>query len=64
MIQFRGLDLLSLTEPEMHQIRGAGMAMIPQDPALSLNPVIKAGDQISEVVRAHVRMPSRERKIE
>ena len=60
-IQFRGLDLLTLTEAQLRQIRGTGIAMIPQDPALALNPVIRVGDQISEVIRAHLHMTARER---
>ena len=60
-IQFRDMDLLRLTEPQMRQIRGMGMAMISQDPALALNPVIRVGDQISEVIRAHIRTTAGER---
>jgi oligopeptide/dipeptide ABC transporter ATP-binding protein len=36
--------------------------LIPQDPALTLNPVISVGDQIAEVLRAHVRMTRRDRR--
>lgn len=61
-LRFRGRDLLTLREPELRRIRGAEISLIPQDPALALNPVISVGDQISEVVRAHVRMPRRERR--
>ena len=52
-MEFDGRRLLELDEPEMESIRGAGISMIPQDPGQALNPVIKVGDQISEVVRAH-----------
>jgi oligopeptide/dipeptide ABC transporter ATP-binding protein len=52
-IQLDGLELVSLTEKEMQKIRGARIALIPQDAGLSLNPVIKVGDQIAEVLRAH-----------
>ena len=55
-IQFRGRDLLTLPEPELRRVRGAEIALIPQDPALALNPVIPVGNQIAEVLRAHVRM--------
>src|SRR5262249_31492595 len=52
-IIFRGQDLLKLPETELNEIRGREIAMITQDPALALNPVITAGDQIAEVLRAH-----------
>jgi oligopeptide/dipeptide ABC transporter ATP-binding protein len=61
-VQFRGRDLLLLPEHELRRIRGAEIALIPQDPALALNPVISVGDQIAEVLRAHFRMTRRERK--
>jgi len=62
-VRFRGSDLLALSEPELRQIRGAEVALIPQDPALALNPVIKVGDQIAEVLHAHVRMTRRDGRL-
>jgi peptide/nickel transport system ATP-binding protein len=61
-ILFRGRDLLTLTEPELRKVRGTEISLVQQDPALSLNPAIKVGDQISEVIRAHIAMNARERK--
>src|SRR3981189_1936608 len=61
-IQFRGRSLLALSERELRRIRGAEIALIPQDPALALNPVIAVGDQIAEVLRAHVHIPAKERR--
>jgi oligopeptide/dipeptide ABC transporter ATP-binding protein len=52
-LEFEGRDLLQLNEREMKAIRGARIAMIPQEPGLALNPVIKIGDQIAEVLHAH-----------
>ncbi len=52
-IIFDGLDLLSLSEGEMREIRGGRIAMIFQDPAASLNPVFNVGEQISMVIRLH-----------
>jgi oligopeptide/dipeptide ABC transporter ATP-binding protein len=46
-------DLLHLPEPEMRHLRGAGIAMIFQEPMTALNPVMRVGDQIAEAVRAH-----------
>lgn len=61
-IRFRGRNLLTLSEPEMRCVRGKEISMISQDPALSLNPVIRVGDQIEEVFRAHTGMNRPERK--
>lgn len=61
-IRFRDRDLLSLSESALRRIRGAEIALIPQDPALALNPVIRVGDQIAEVLRAHVRTTRRDRR--
>ena len=61
-VQFRGRDLLNLPEPELRAIRGKEVASVPQDPALSLNPVLNAGTQISEVLRAHLSLASKDRR--
>jgi len=53
-VAFRGRDLLTLPETDLRKIRGKEISIIPQDPALSLNPVMRAGDQIAEVLRAHL----------
>lgn len=52
-ITFDGRDILSLSEQEMQGIRGAGISMIFQDPAASLNPVFSVGEQIEMVIRQH-----------
>jgi oligopeptide/dipeptide ABC transporter ATP-binding protein len=61
-ILFRGQDLLQLRDPELRKLRGQEISLIPQDPALSLNPVIKVGEQIAEVIRAHFVMNGKQRK--
>ena len=48
-----GTDLLGLDEAEMRKIRGNRISMIFQEPMTSLNPVMRIGDQITEVVRLH-----------
>ncbi len=50
---FRGIDLLALGEREIQRIRGAGISMIYQEPGMALNPVVRVGNQIAEVLRAH-----------
>jgi oligopeptide/dipeptide ABC transporter ATP-binding protein len=52
-VLFRGRDLLRLPERAMRRIRGNEIGMIFQEPMSSLNPLLKVGEQIAEVVRAH-----------
>lgn len=52
-ILFAGRDLLTLTEPEMRQVRGSRIAMVFQDPMMTLNPVLRIDTQMIEAVRAH-----------
>jgi peptide/nickel transport system ATP-binding protein len=59
---FNGEDLLRLSERQMCAIRGRRISIIYQEPALALNPVMRAGDQVAEVLRAHSDLNSRERK--
>ncbi|HJQ84834.1 MAG TPA: ABC transporter ATP-binding protein [Candidatus Binatia bacterium] len=53
VVRFEGRDLLRLAESEMRAIRGAGMAMIFQEPMTSLDPVFTIGSQIAEALRVH-----------
>lgn len=62
-IEFKGNDLVQLSEPQMRSIRGRCIAMMHQEAALSLNPVMRVGDQISEVIRAHDACTRRERRV-
>ncbi|MDN3565256.1 ABC transporter ATP-binding protein [Paeniroseomonas aquatica] len=52
-IRFQGKDLLTLSEPEMRDIRGNEISMIFQEPMTSLNPVLNVGRQIGETLRLH-----------
>lgn len=52
-ILFDGDDIVSKTEEEMLKIRGNSITMMFQDPMNSLNPVMKVGDQLSEVYLLH-----------
>ena len=52
-IDFRGRNLLDLSEKDMRRIRGNEIAMIFQEPMTSLNPVYTVGNQIMEVLRLH-----------
>ncbi|MGM9602081.1 MAG: ABC transporter ATP-binding protein [Faecousia sp.] len=52
-IIYEGTDLLSLSEKNMQKVRGNSISMIFQDPMTSLDPVMKIGKQISEVIHLH-----------
>jgi peptide/nickel transport system ATP-binding protein len=52
-VLYKGRDLMKLTQDQVREIRGAGIAMIFQDPMTSLNPVYRVGWQIEEQIRAH-----------
>jgi oligopeptide/dipeptide ABC transporter ATP-binding protein len=57
-IRFEGLDLGALRPRELRRLRGRELAMVYQDPATSLNPLMTIGDQIEEALSAHgVRRP-------
>jgi len=63
-IFFEGEDLSNAAESRWAEVRGARVAMIFQEPGLSLSPVMRAGDQIGEVIRAHRRGKNKQRKHE
>lgn len=52
-VLFGGQDLTKLSEHRMQQIRGSEIAMIFQDPMTSLNPTMKVGKQIEEMLKKH-----------
>ena len=59
-IRFNGVDLASLSEEEIRQVRGAKIAMISQSPRTALNPVITVGRQIARLFELHGRLSPRE----
>ena len=59
-VLFAGRDLTRLSAEEMRDVRGAGIAMVFQDPLTALNPVFTIGAQIVEVIRAHRPVGARE----
>src|SRR4029434_8061835 len=52
-VLFEGRDLLTLSEREMREVRGAGISLIFQEPMTALNPVMRVGDQIAEALLVH-----------
>jgi oligopeptide/dipeptide ABC transporter ATP-binding protein len=57
---FDGVDLLDLNEPEMRKIRGNKISMIFQEPMTALNPVLRIGHQIAEVIELHQGLSKRD----
>jgi oligopeptide/dipeptide ABC transporter ATP-binding protein len=57
-VLYRGRNLMALPQDQIRGIRGAGIAMIFQDPMTSLNPVYRVGWQIAEQIRAHETITS------
>ncbi|QRG06237.1 ABC transporter ATP-binding protein [Xanthobacter dioxanivorans] len=59
-ILFGGRDLTKLSEPELRRLRGNRIAMIFQDPMMTLNPVLRIDTQMMEAVFAHAKVSRRE----
>ena len=59
-ITFAGRDLLAMGEPERRALLGRSIALIPQDPMTSLNPVKRVGAQIALLLRHHLALSKRE----
>jgi peptide/nickel transport system ATP-binding protein len=59
-IYLDGEDLLKISEKEMRKIRGRKVSMIFQDPMTALNPIMKVGEQIAEVIKMHNNITWRE----
>jgi peptide/nickel transport system ATP-binding protein len=59
-VTLEGTDLLKLSDAEMRNIRGNRISMIFQEPMTSLNPVMRIGDQITEVVQLHQSMTNKQ----
>ena len=52
-IRFQGEDLVQATEQRWQQLRGNQIAMVFQDPMMTLNPVLRIDTQMIEAIRAH-----------
>ncbi|MGO9137452.1 MAG: ABC transporter ATP-binding protein [Syntrophales bacterium] len=57
---FNGVDLLNLDNEEMRRIRGKDISMVFQEPMTSLNPVLRIGDQITEIIKLHLALGRKE----
>jgi peptide/nickel transport system permease protein len=56
-VLLNGQDLTAMSERQIANLRGKAMAMVFQDPSVSLDPSFLAGAQVAEVVRRHDRVP-------
>lgn len=63
-ILFEDRDLLKTEEEKLRRIRGKEIAMIFQEPMSALNPSLKCGFQVSEILQLHLKMSSSEAKKE
>ncbi len=61
-VRYRGKNLLELRRRELESIRGAEVAFIFHEPSLALNPVLRVGNQVAEVLRAHGSWDRRRRR--
>ena len=59
-ICFDGENLLNLSQKQMQKIRGKRIALIPQDPMTSLNPLYTIGNQLLEVIELHQGLKGKE----
>ena len=58
-VQFEGRDLLAMPDKERRDLLGRRIALIPQDPMTSLNPVRRIGAQIMAVLQLHLKLSKR-----
>jgi oligopeptide/dipeptide ABC transporter ATP-binding protein len=59
-VNYRGQELVGLRTAELNAVRGARIAMVFQDPATALNPYLRIGAQLIEMLRAHARVSERQ----
>ncbi|MCS6906690.1 MAG: ABC transporter ATP-binding protein [Anaerolineales bacterium] len=57
-IVFEGEEISSLSKEAMRSYWGRKIALVPQNPLSSLNPTLPVGEQVQEVLRYHLKMPS------
>lgn len=63
-ILFEGRNLLAMSEKEKRALKGKEISMVFQEPMTSLNPLMKVGPQVEEVLLIHTSLESKERKKE
>ena len=61
-VLFEGRDLMAVRREERRRIQGPGMGVVFQEPMTSLNPLMKVGKQVEEVLELHTDLPPAQRK--
>lgn len=59
-VLFDGENLLGMSERQLRDIRGKKISVVFQDPSRALNPTMKVGRQLAEVIRLHAKISSRD----
>jgi len=62
VVVFDGIDLRQAGDYALNNIRGKRIALIPQDASLALNPVLRVGEQMDEILARHLRLSASERR--
>ncbi|MBN2382737.1 ABC transporter ATP-binding protein [bacterium] len=62
-VNFKGSELLTLSERDIRKVRGNEISMIFQEPMTSLNPVFTIGNQLIEAIRLHQHLSKKEARI-
>jgi peptide/nickel transport system ATP-binding protein len=58
-VRLGGHDILTLDDEQLRRLRGSLVSYVPQDPASSLNPALRIGIQLREIIEAHADGPDR-----
>ena len=61
-VQLQGESLLDASQARLRALRGRVMGMVFQEPMTALNPVMRCGDQIDELLRTHTVWPASQRR--
>ena len=59
-VYYNGANILEMNDRELRDLRGRDIAMIFQDPVAGLNPTLSIGDQVQEIITAHIGVDKRE----